>query len=109
VTYVWLSLIFLGVAAVMLGVALVSWRSSRQTLVARWRLPIAAAGVVVVILTAVFDNVMIHSGLIAYASETISGMLIGVAPLEDFAYPVAGLILLPSLWLLFGKRGTNDR
>ncbi len=27
-------------------------------------------------------------------------MLVGVAPLEDFAYAVAAVVLLPSLWAL---------
>ncbi|TDW29662.1 lycopene cyclase domain-containing protein [Cryobacterium psychrophilum] len=108
-TYAWLSLIFLVVAAVVLLAALGSWRASRRTLLVRWRLPIVAAGVVVMILTAVFDNVMIQSGLMAYASGTTSGLLVGVAPVEDFAYPLAGLILLPSLWLLFGRRGADER
>lgn len=108
-TYAWLSVIFIVAAAAVFLLALLSWRSSRRALIARWATPVAAAGVAVMILTAVFDNVMIRSGLMAYARHTISGLLIGVAPLEDFAYPLAGLILLPSLWLLFGKRGRNDR
>lgn len=107
--YVWLSLIFVAVSAAVFVTALLSWRSSARALIARWIIPVAAAGVTVMILTAVFDNVMIRSGLMAYAPHNISGVLVGVAPLEDFAYPLAGLILLPSLWLLLGKRGAHDR
>ncbi|WHF20954.1 hypothetical protein QJS66_11790 [Kocuria rhizophila] len=35
-----------------------------------------------------------------YTEQNISGVRIGLAPLEDFAYPVAGVLLLPALWLL---------
>lgn len=108
-TYVWLSLIFLSAAAAVLTVALGAWRSSRRALIVRWRLPLAGAGAVVMVLTAVFDNVMIRGGLMAYAAHTLSGLHVGVAPLEDFAYPLAGLILLPALWLLFGERGAHER
>ena len=70
---------------------------------------VVAAGAVVMTLTAVFDNVMIRIGLVTYARAASSGLVVGVAPLEDFAYPLAGLIVLPSLWLLFAKRGTYGR
>jgi lycopene cyclase domain-containing protein len=63
----------------------------------------------VLALTAVFDNVMIHFGLMTYSRDAISGALVGAAPVEDFAYPLAALMLLPALWLLFDRRGDHDR
>ncbi len=69
----------------------------------RW----AAVGVtaaVLLMMTAVFDNIMISIGLVDYDPALISGMFIGVAPLEDFAYAVAAIIGLPSLWALLGAR-----
>ncbi|MDH6237986.1 lycopene cyclase domain-containing protein [Cryobacterium sp. CG_9.6] len=107
-TYTWLSLIFLAIAAGVLVVALVSWRAPRGELLARWRFPVMGAGIVVMVLTAAFDNVMIQSGLVDYSSENISGLYVGVAPVEDFTYPLAGLMLLPALWLLLGRRGANE-
>lgn len=106
-TYLVLSVIFLAAAALMAAGALIVARSSGR--VARWWLPVALAGVVVLILTAVFDNLMISSGLMRYAAATLSGVYIGLAPLEDFAYPAAGAMLLPSLWFLFGKRDRDGR
>ncbi|WP_308465129.1 lycopene cyclase domain-containing protein [Rathayibacter soli] len=108
-TYLWLSLIFLAGAVLVLVAALVKARALCRALITRWWLPVTAAGIVVMVLTAVFDNVMIRSGLMAYASTKTSGLVIGVAPIEDFAYPAAGLILLPSLWFLFRRRGTHDQ
>jgi hypothetical protein len=39
-----------------------------------------------------------------YASAAISGVHLGLVPIEDLAYPVAGLLLLPGLWLLLRRR-----
>jgi lycopene cyclase domain-containing protein len=108
-TYLWLSVVFLAVVVLVLAAAVAAAGGRRGALIARWWMPITAAGVAVLILTAVFDNLMISSGLMEYAAATLSGVFIGVAPLEDFAYPVSGLILLPSLWFLFGRRRSHDR
>jgi lycopene cyclase domain-containing protein len=61
---------------------------------------------VLMVLTAIFDNVMIASGLFDYAGHTLNGLRVGLAPVEDFAYPIAAGLLLPGLWLMFtgGRR-----
>lgn len=73
----------------------------------------ALASAVLILLTAVFDNLMIAVGLFTYEEQVISGLRVGLAPLEDFSYPVAAVILLPALWLLVGPttswRRTRDR
>ena len=65
---------------------------------------LAVTAVVLLVLTAVFDNVMIAAGLFWYNPERISGAFIGSAPLEDFAYALAAVLLLPALWVLLEKR-----
>lgn len=70
----------------------------------RWLAPAIATGILLV-MTAVFDNVMIGIGLVGYDRAKISGVFVGIAPLEDFAYAVAALVLLPSLWVLAGRTG----
>lgn len=67
---------------------------------------VTIAAIALVILTAVFDSVMISAGLFHYAPELVSGPTIGRAPIEDFAYPLAAVIALPALWTLLTKRGT---
>jgi hypothetical protein len=47
---------------------------------------------------------MISVGLVDYNPALISGMFVGVAPLEDFAYAIAAVIGLPSLWVLLEGR-----
>lgn len=67
----------------------------------------AIAAVIVLALTAVFDNVMIAAGLFAYSDAHISGIRIGAAPIEDFTYPLAAVVLLPALWSRLGRN--HDR
>jgi lycopene cyclase domain-containing protein len=55
--------------------------------------------------TAVFDNLIIGAGIVAYDPAKISGIYIGIAPIEDFAYSVAAVLVLPTLWGLLGHFG----
>jgi lycopene cyclase domain-containing protein len=45
--------------------------------------------------------VIIATGIVAYDQEKISGIMIGLAPIEDFAYTVLAIILVPSLFNFF--------
>ena len=60
-------------------------------------------------LTAVFDNLIVGTGIVAYDPDRISGQRLGVAPVEDFLYAVAAVVLLPSLWTLLGSGGPRPR
>lgn len=90
-TYWLINLPFLIAAAMVMGVALGRGRAPRPV-------PWLIAAVVMVTLTAVFDNAIIASGLVAYDEALISGVTIGVAPVEDFAYTLAALLIIPALW-----------
>ena len=70
----------------------------RRWLVAK---PLVAAGILMFALTAIFDNVIIGTGIVAYDEELISGIKILYAPIEDFAYTAVALVLVPSVfnWL----------
>ncbi|MCU1431998.1 MAG: prenyltransferase, partial [Actinotalea sp.] len=61
------------------------------------------------LMTAVFDNLMIAAGLFEYGESKLAGLSIGLAPVEDLAYPLAGVLLLPALWHLLGRGGVRDR
>jgi len=69
----------------------------------------AGSLVVVGLLTAVFDNAIIGAGLVAYDESTLSGWMVGLAPVEDFAYTVAGAILIPMVWEALGTIGRNRK
>jgi lycopene cyclase domain-containing protein len=92
-----LNAIFLAAVAVVAIAAVLSKRGPR------WASVALVLGVVL-LMTAVFDNVMIGVGLVGYDAAKISGAFIGIAPLEDFAYAIAAVVLLPSLWCLIGGR-----
>ncbi|NLP85825.1 lycopene cyclase domain-containing protein [Microbacterium sp. CFH 90308] len=67
----------------------------------------AASGIaaaVVVVLTAVFDNVMIAADLFSYPPDQISGVRIGLAPIEDFSYAVCAAFLVPAVFTLLPSR-----
>jgi lycopene cyclase domain-containing protein len=70
----------------------------RHWLVAK---PLVGTAAVMLILTAIFDNVIIATGIVAYDQEKISGIMVGVAPIEDFAYTVLAIVLVPSLFNFF--------
>ena len=94
-TYWALNAIFLAIVVVL-------------AVLARRRLSWPAVGITVAVLlvmTAVFDNIMISVGLVAYEPSLISGAFVGIAPLEDFAYALAAIVGLPSLWVLLPPAG----
>lgn len=95
------SLILVPFAVVTLIVTLATARRPRF---GRRMLASLLAAAALVVLTAVFDNLMIAAGLVGYPPENLSGLRIGVAPLEDFAYPACGAFLLPAVWTLLGRR-----
>ena len=83
-TYLGLNAVFLG-AVILVG------------LVLRKQLPWKAIGLatgVLVIATAVFDNIIVGTGIVAYDENLILGIKIGVAPIEDFAYALAAPLLI---------------
>jgi lycopene cyclase domain-containing protein len=96
-TYALLNAVFLSVVAVVAIAALAARRSPR------WR-AVGLAAIVLLALTAVFDNVIIATGLVDYDESLISGVRIGLAPVEDFAYSLAAVVLLPAVWELLGRR-----
>ena len=94
-TYLLLSGAFLAIAA-SAGALLARKESGRHL---SWA-AVGIAGFALFILTAIFDSVMIGFDLFSYAPDLISGVFIGLAPIEDFAYPLATVLALPPLWAL---------
>lgn len=70
----------------------------------RRRLAVLIALAVLAVLTAVFDTIMIATGLIAYDDEQRLGLTIGLAPIEDFLYPLVSALVVPAIWSLLGRR-----
>ena len=99
--YPLLALVLVGLAAAVRVLAgAVARRRGRRIPVA----PTLVAAVALVVLTAVFDNVMLAVGVDDYARAHASGLAIGRAPVEDFSYPLATALLLPGVWELSRRR-----
>ena len=54
-------------------------------------------------LTAIFDNFIIGFGIVDYDVHKISGIKLGLVPIEDFAYTLAVVVLIPAAWKLLGR------
>lgn len=76
---------------------------SRAERVRHWT-AVAIAGGVLMLLTAIFDNIMIRAGLYQYGTQGTLGVTLGRAPIEDLSYPVACALGVPGLWLLATRR-----
>lgn len=99
-TYVLLSLPFVAVAAIVAW-----WLRPREAGAARRRrIASLVAAAVLVTLTAVFDSVIVATGIVAYDDVHRLGWTIGLAPVEDFLYPLAGVLLLPAVWTFAVRR-----
>jgi lycopene cyclase domain-containing protein len=93
-TYVALNIVFLGATMILLAITALRVRS---------RMPWRATGLTLIVtlaMTAVFDNVIIGAGLVAYDDARISGVQIGLAPIEDFAYTIAVVIIVSCVSVL---------
>jgi lycopene cyclase domain-containing protein len=53
---------------------------------------------IMVALTAVFDSIIISLNIVAYEPQHLLGFRIGRAPIEDFGYTIASVIVTPCIW-----------
>ena len=60
--------------------------------------------VALLLMTAVFDNFIVGFGIVAYDPALLSGLFIGFAPVEDFAYTLVASLLIPLSWWWLGSR-----
>ncbi len=60
----------------------------------RWLIAASA----LLVMTAVFDSAIIAAGIVGYSPQKLLGWYVWRAPIEDFAYTIAALLLVPLLW-----------
>jgi lycopene cyclase domain-containing protein len=92
-TYGELNLIFLVIAGLATWVIKSRYRCFTTPVVA---LPM-------LVLTAVFDNLIIAAGIVDYDDSKLIGLDIGLVPIEDFAYTVVAVLLVPAIWKVVNK------
>jgi lycopene cyclase domain-containing protein len=97
-SYWLLNAVFLAVVALVAVVAILARRAPR------WR-AVGLAAIPLVFLTAVFDNILVGVRIVAYDPTRITGIHLGFAPIEDFSYVIAAVVLLPCLWTLLARPG----
>lgn len=59
---------------------------------------------VLLVLTAIFDSMLVYFSIIDYAPEKILGIRIGYAPVEDFFYAIYAALVVPFIWNKLGGR-----
>lgn len=97
-TYPLLVIPFLIVTAIVTGLS-----ARRPGFGRRMRASLVAA-VALLLLTAVFDNIMIALELFTYPEQHLSGIRIGLAPIEDFSYPLCAAFGVPAVAALLPTR-----
>lgn len=89
-TYLLISLPFLIIAVIL-------WLWRRKS--APRQLAVTAIVLaVLLVLTAIFDNLMIWAELVGYGDAQRLGLQIGLVPVEDFFYPVFVALIVPAFW-----------
>ena len=88
--------------------ALVTLATLRRPAFAQRMAASAISAAVLLVLTAIFDNIMIGVGLIDYPEQHLSGLRIGIAPLEDFSYPLCAAFLVPAVYTLLARRPDRE-
>lgn len=63
---------------------------------------IALTALALLVLTVVFDSLMIAADLFRYDPEHLVGLRAWLAPVEDLAWPLAAAVGLPALWVWLG-------
>jgi lycopene cyclase domain-containing protein len=56
------------------------------------------------ILTAIFDSLIIATGIVAYDPSKILGWYVGRAPVEDFSYMLVASVAAPVLWKWYDRK-----
>lgn len=60
--------------------------------------PLLVSLLAMLVMTAVFDNLIIGTGIVAYDEAKLLGLKVLLAPIEDFAYTIAGMLIVPAIW-----------
>ena len=73
----------------------------------RWWMTTGLTLAILLILTIVFDSLMIYVDLFRYEETHLTGLRLLLAPVEDLAWPIVAALLLPGLWELMGRRSSE--
>lgn len=94
-TYVMLNMVFLLVVVLFLYFS--------KLLV--WDRTVAITLLIVLVCTAIFDSLIIYSGIVRYNELLTLAITIGRAPIEDFFYAILASLIMPAAWKFFDEKG----
>lgn len=97
-TYLGLAACFVAACVPLFAVAV--WRRRPDR---RWWASTGLTLLALVVLTAVFDTAMIAADLFRFDESRLAGIFVGLAPIEDFAWPVAAVLVVPAVTLLMTR------
>lgn len=93
-TYLILNIIFLCLVLLVLRLfGMLHWNKSMSWVLA-----------LLLLLTAIFDSLLVGLGIVAYDMDKILGIIIGFAPIEDFFYTIVVALMIPAIWKKLGSR-----
>jgi lycopene cyclase domain-containing protein len=64
--------------------------------------------IILIVFTIVFDSFIILAGIVEYDWSKLLGIKIGTAPIEDFFYAFLAAVMIPGLWKLFERQGSES-
>ncbi|MDN4472401.1 lycopene cyclase domain-containing protein [Demequina zhanjiangensis] len=70
--------------------------------------PLLLTGAVLLALTFVFDNLIVGAGIVGYDDSLTLGIRVPIAPIEDFAYAIGAVLLIPALWQWNSRLAPRD-
>jgi lycopene cyclase domain-containing protein len=53
---------------------------------------------ILIVMTAIFDSIIIALGIVDYNPDKILGLYVGNAPIEDFFYAILAVLIVPVIW-----------
>jgi len=56
------------------------------------------------LLTAIFDNLIVAAGIVDYRWALTLGITTPIAPIEDYGYAIVAAICVPALWHLLARK-----
>lgn len=56
------------------------------------------------IMSILFDNILTSLPIVTYDANKLLGLYIGTAPIEDFAYTLVLVFLVPAIWRLLDEK-----
>lgn len=91
-------------------IALTTWAAIRH----RRNQPVPASAlalntIALLMITLIFNNLIIGFGLVDYDATLITGIRLGLIPIEDFAYAIVAAVFVPLVFVALSRGRRDER